>query len=267
MQALPDWARETLIEHETDPRSRSLDWEVLCRAQKLMIDLGRYAQIVSKPASGRRLRVIVVGAGMAGLSAARTLVDQGHEVVVLKKSRGPGGRMSTRRKGELRFDHGAQYFTASDPRFQRHVVAWQERGLVERWEARIGAATKDDIKMLNSATERFIPGPSMNQICQDMMRNLEDVRFDWQANSFEYEDEKWTVQSNKGQSNTGDSVQGDILILTAPPGQVRSLLVDDEVDAARHLCYRYHQRLKCSNWPCLSMGKTRSFCWALEKTG
>ena len=320
LRVLPDWARESLAQHEADPRSRNLDWELLCRgrtgeplwdlaqtsllrhgelhnnlrmtwgkaflqwtrgpqrAQKLMIDLnhrfaldgndpnsyggllwclgqfdrafpagpvfgkvrqrsisrhaqrldlGGYAQIVSKPATGCRLRVIVVGAGMAGLSAARTLSDQGHEVVVLEKSRGPGGRMSTRRKDRLRFDHGAQYFTASDPRFRRHVMAWRERGLVERWEARIGAATSDDIVEVSQAIDRFVPVPSMNQVCRELMQNLEDCRFGWQASSFDYENRNWTVQSA-----TGDSVEGDVLVLTPPPEQVRSLLVDHEVNAA-----------------------------------
>ena len=41
--------------------------------------------------------IAVVGAGMAGLAAARALHDGGHRVVVFEKSRGVGGRMSTRR--------------------------------------------------------------------------------------------------------------------------------------------------------------------------
>lgn len=44
---------------------------------------------------------------MAGLGAARTLVGGGHEVVVFEKSRGLGGRVSTRRVGDYVFDHGA----------------------------------------------------------------------------------------------------------------------------------------------------------------
>lgn len=320
LRALPDWARETLVQHEADPRSHTFDWETLCRAQtgeplwdqaqtsllrrgelhnnvrmtwgkaflqwarnpqraqKLMIDLnhrfaldgndpnsyggllwclgqfdrafpagpvfgkvrqrsisrhaqrldiGRYAQTVSKPANGKRLRVIVVGAGMSGLAAARTLSDQGHDVVVLEKSRGPGGRMSTRRKAGYLFDHGAQYFTAGDSRFLRHVLAWQERGLVERWEARIGAASSDGIVGTGRETQRFVPVPTMNQVCRDMMHNLEDCRFDWRARSFDYANGKWTVQSD-----TDAGVEGDVLILTMPPEQVKSLLPDEEVETA-----------------------------------
>jgi len=53
------------------------------------------------------MRIAVIGAGIAGLVAARDLVDAGHEVVVLEKSRGLGGRMAARRaEGDAVVDHG-----------------------------------------------------------------------------------------------------------------------------------------------------------------
>lgn len=52
------------------------------------------------------MEIAVIGAGPAGLACARALSAGGHAVVVFEKSRGPGGRMSSRRAGELRFDHG-----------------------------------------------------------------------------------------------------------------------------------------------------------------
>ena len=55
------------------------------------------------------MRVAVVGAGMAGLAAARSLADAGHEVVVFERSRGPGGRAATRRKDGFVWDVGAGY--------------------------------------------------------------------------------------------------------------------------------------------------------------
>lgn len=56
------------------------------------------------------MRIAVIGAGLAGLTAARSLHDDGHTVVVWEKSRGPGGRTSTRRGPDgQRFDHGAPF--------------------------------------------------------------------------------------------------------------------------------------------------------------
>ena len=42
------------------------------------------------------LKVAVVGAGIAGASCAHALSHSGHAVQVFDKSRGAGGRMSTR---------------------------------------------------------------------------------------------------------------------------------------------------------------------------
>lgn len=53
------------------------------------------------------MRVGIVGAGAAGLAAARELRGQGHAVVVFEKSRGFGGRIATRRVGPYTFDTGA----------------------------------------------------------------------------------------------------------------------------------------------------------------
>lgn len=50
--------------------------------------------------------VIVVGAGLAGLTCATHLQSAGHSVLVLDKSRGIGGRVATRRYEDTCIDHG-----------------------------------------------------------------------------------------------------------------------------------------------------------------
>ncbi len=47
--------------------------------------------------TAQALPVAIIGAGLAGLSCAQALVQAGHQVHVFDKSRGPSGRMSTRR--------------------------------------------------------------------------------------------------------------------------------------------------------------------------
>ena len=87
------------------------------------------------------MRVAVLGAGLSGLTCARRLTEQQHTVKVFEKARGPGGRMSTRRAGPLRFDHGAQYFTVRDTRFAAAVERWRAAGIVAAWEGRIVSLT------------------------------------------------------------------------------------------------------------------------------
>ena len=67
------------------------------------------------------LPIAVIGAGLAGISAARALIARGHAVTIFDKGRGPGGRLATRRieaEGRtLQFDHGAQYLRAESADF------------------------------------------------------------------------------------------------------------------------------------------------------
>lgn len=92
---------------------------------------------VAGPAQEKRpARVAIVGAGMAGASAARRLHEAGFSVAVFDKGRQPGGRMANRRDREtgLRFDHGAQVMRAHGPAFRARLAAWEARGLVAPYD-------------------------------------------------------------------------------------------------------------------------------------
>ncbi len=71
---------------------------------------------------------------MAGLACAWQLHRAGTAATVFDKGRRSGGRLATRRIGNLQFDHGAQYATARNPFFQDMLHAagplaatWTER--------------------------------------------------------------------------------------------------------------------------------------------
>ena len=60
------------------------------------------------------MRVVVIGAGMAGLTAARVIAAEGHDVTVLDKGRRPGGRMATKELGGgASADHGHPRFAVA----------------------------------------------------------------------------------------------------------------------------------------------------------
>ncbi len=77
--------------------------------------------------------VIVVGAGIAGISCARVLAEAGVEVQVLDRGQQPGGRMAVKTIDGRAVDIGASYFTVSDPSFQAVVDDWADRGLAHPW--------------------------------------------------------------------------------------------------------------------------------------
>lgn len=69
--------------------------------------------------------IAIIGTGLAGLSAARRLHEAGLPVQLFDKSRGSGGRMSSKRSDCGSLDLGAQYFTARDRQFSTAVQHWQ----------------------------------------------------------------------------------------------------------------------------------------------
>jgi predicted NAD/FAD-dependent oxidoreductase len=68
----------------------------------------------------------IVGAGLAGLTAARFLQEQGYQVIILEKSRGVGGRVATRRLVNTYADHGLSAFN-TDLGLPNLLEPWQGR--------------------------------------------------------------------------------------------------------------------------------------------
>ena len=66
-------------------------------------------------------------------ACARRVCPTQSRAPVFDKGRRPGGRVSTRRSGGVQFDHGAQFFTARDPRFAAVVQRLERDGAVAPW--------------------------------------------------------------------------------------------------------------------------------------
>lgn len=80
----------------------------------------------------------MIGAGIAGLTCARQLKAKGFRPMVFEKSRGLGGRLSTRRLEDgVSFDHGAQYLTARSAAFQNFLRQAAEAEVVEHWRPQV----------------------------------------------------------------------------------------------------------------------------------
>jgi len=83
---------------------------------------------------------LVIGGGLTGLTVASGLAEEGRPVVVLEKSRGTGGRLATRRAGDLRFDHGAPYLRAEAAEFAAFLDRLRCAGAAAAWPSVAGGA-------------------------------------------------------------------------------------------------------------------------------
>ncbi|MCC5850870.1 MAG: FAD-dependent oxidoreductase [Verrucomicrobia bacterium] len=83
---------------------------------------------------------LIIGAGVAGLAAARFLQDCGQSVLLLDKGRGVGGRVATRRDGDrnaprARWDHGAQFATFRSQSLIARLQKWNAYQVLTPWTA------------------------------------------------------------------------------------------------------------------------------------
>lgn len=167
----------------------------------------------------------VLGAGISGLSAARRLAEAGLDVVVLEKSRGPGGRAATRRiacseGGQVRMDHGAQFFTARDTLFRAQLADWLTRGVCHEWAT--GFHTWDGSALLPPDPKwdapRYACAAGMNALGKDLAAGL-DVRTDCKIVSVRRDDSVWFLEAEDG-----SAVHARALLCSAPIPQSLALL-------------------------------------------
>lgn len=153
---------------------------------------------------------IVIGAGMAGLTAARHLAGRGARVLVLDKGRAVGGRMASRRHAGARFDHGAQHFSARSPEFRAEVERWRGEGVVDAWY-RTGPGAD------HPGEVRWVGRPAMRSICEHLASGL-DVRTGETVTAVILNGDSVVVRTSDG----GYAARG--LVLTAPAPQSLTLL-------------------------------------------
>jgi photolyase PhrII len=184
------------------------------------LDTAAYARKTARPACQPVPTVAVVGAGISGLMCARTLADHGLPVTVFEKSRGAGGRMATRRGDNgLQFDHGAQYFTCRDARFQRYLDSWIEDGLVARWDGRIVGLTHGEVTKVSDETTRYVGVPRMNAVCRHLAKGV-NVQLNTRIAPLQRSVDGWTLSTTEGL----ELGSFDTVIVSAPADQTQQLL-------------------------------------------
>jgi photolyase PhrII len=204
------------------------------------LDLDGWAARVDRPIGGdaeAMPRVLIIGAGLAGCVAASLLHRMGVDVSLADKSRGPGGRLSSRRTDHGPFDHGAPGFTVRDPRFLRQVRMWEAAGAV----AQVGTT---------GAQPEFVGVPRSSALLRHILASAGGtipMHTGVRVTSLEQTDAGWRVLDENGVLGTWDRI-----VVTAPGPQTRDILADAlPALADRVAAIRYRPR-----WVLLATGAT-----------
>ncbi len=185
--------------------------------------------------------IAIIGAGLAGLTAARTLAQAGHRVTVFDKSRGVGGRMSTKRTEFGSFDHGAQYFTVRDARF-RTLMQWAltaDENVARPWAANavrvLDATGRKAAAALPAAEPHWVGQPGMNSLAQLCARPLHEagrLMLNTRIHRITRTSAGWTL--NAVDANDLDAVYTgfDSVVMAIPSVQSAELLRNSEIQSA-----------------------------------
>ncbi len=139
--------------------------------------------------------IAIIGAGLTGLTLAGRLKHKAN-ITLFDKSRGVGGRLSTRYAGDYEFDHGAQTIQATHPEFITFMKYLEADGIVAAWQ------------------DGYVGVPKMNAIGKHLAKELH-IKAGTHISSVTKTGEHWKITDNEG----NDVGIFDVVICTAPPEQ------------------------------------------------
>ncbi len=116
-------------------------------------------------------KVAVIGCGMSSAAFYHFLDKNKFEVTFFEKSRGIGGRMSSRRIEGLTFDHGASCFGAiRSEKFKEFIKPYIAKGIVSEWNGVFKYLDGDSMRYCDfEKKERLVCRSQSNLLVKDIL--------------------------------------------------------------------------------------------------
>jgi renalase len=192
-------------------------------------------------------QVGIVGAGIAGMAARRSLEKKGFSTLLFEKSRGAGGRMATRRMEYQVFDLGAQFTSAAD----------------SNWAALLklseGELTSVDLPG-ESVHARYTHQRGMSALARTFLSaNTSNIQFSQRITAISNLQERFEIATE-----AGPCAHTDWVLLTAPVPQSLALLQKSFLEAPS---LKLNQLQSVRYDPCLTVIATLSRESGLPKPG
>lgn len=178
--------------------------------------------------------VLVVGAGMAGVTVAAARTAAGDTVTVVDKGRRHGGRMATRRVDGTAFDTGVRDFRATGTAFRAEVARWHRSDTVGPV---VDAVASDGPDGDDGSTGRWRGRPTMRALPTALAEaSGARVELATTVTALAVEDGRWRVHAQHGEASVVHVA--DALVLTVPAPQALTLLGTTDGLASTATCRR-----------------------------
>jgi predicted NAD/FAD-dependent oxidoreductase len=168
--------------------------------------------------------ILIVGAGMSGVAAASCLDATGFRILMIDKSMKIGGRLASKKIGKARFDYGAQFMTAREPRFLALMQECEKLGLIKQW------FTSESGKLQRHP--RWCGSSGMTAVAAHLAGSLQfypGLKLD----AIECCNNRWLAHMS-----SGDHLSASALLLTPPVPQIRALFQKSEIDISQDIAER-----------------------------
>ena len=166
-------------------------------------------------------KIAIIGAGMTSLTLS-SILRKKFNITIFEKSRGVGGRMSTRRAEPYFFNHGAQYFKINNEKFRVFLRPFFHENIIRPWNANY-AVIKNKVvikrEKWEDKTSHYIAYPKMNSVIKHLANDF-SINLSSKVERIEKISNEWFVYDDN------NSAYGpyDWIIFTIPPLQVTEIL-------------------------------------------
>jgi len=171
----------------------------------------------------------VIGAGIAGCAVAYALRNTGVQVTLIEKARGVSGRATTRRRGELMYDHGANFFKLKTQPLQDLVLKRLPTDAIVSIDSSICEFSREGTLTLLSDSEgdRLWTYRTGIHTLGKLLSKASGAHLhtQWRAERLQWDDGHWSVQSTRGEE-LGPFTH---LVLTPPAPQTTRLLKESDL--------------------------------------
>lgn len=188
------------------------------------------------------MRVAIIGAGFSGCHLYNILNNNDFEVTIFDKSRGTGGRLSTKYINDKFIDHGTAAITTEDKELKEFL----------------NQKTKENI--LRKDANSFVPKDGMNKLCSSMIKKNNFIR-NTKIIKGHYNKSRWFLLDDKGTYYK----DFDILLLTNPATQILEMNIninEDIKNSLKRVSYKPISTLICYNFnnDSLNLSKLEENC-------
>ena len=166
-------------------------------------------------------KIAVIGAGLAGITFACIMKDK-FNVKIFEKSRGVGGRMSTRKESPFIFDHGAQFFKIKTTECKKFFSQLFTQEIIRPWSFKLAYFEGNhlrEIKIIKNADKFYVGVPNMDSILKYISRDC-NVILDTKIERIKRKNDKWELYDQNKKTHG----MYDWIILSLPAEQSLDLI-------------------------------------------